>query len=130
LYSRSRVRVRTCISCKNLGQPGFYFLTWAHKIYFPESEVSSNKKKKFSVWHLKMRKFQRKSKKRTYREIYSSQNKGKHWTVKSCESNTMLTNIWPIRIHTHNFILFYFILFYIIKYQHTFAILKRNMLSR
>jgi hypothetical protein len=27
LHSRSRVRVRTCISCKSLGQPGFYSLT-------------------------------------------------------------------------------------------------------
>jgi hypothetical protein len=29
---------------KSLGQPGFYSLTWAHKIRFPGGEVSSNPK--------------------------------------------------------------------------------------
>jgi hypothetical protein len=37
---------RTCTSCKSLGQPGFYSLTWAHKVRFPRGEVSSNPKKK------------------------------------------------------------------------------------
>jgi hypothetical protein len=46
LHSRSRVRVRACISCKSLGQPGFYSITWAHKVRFPGSEVFSNPKKK------------------------------------------------------------------------------------
>jgi len=46
LHSRSRVRVRACISCKSLGQPRFYSLTWAHKVRFPGSGVSSNPKKK------------------------------------------------------------------------------------
>jgi len=45
LHSRSRVRVKACTSCKNLGQPGFYSLTWAHKLRFSEIGVSSNKKK-------------------------------------------------------------------------------------
>jgi len=44
LHRRSRVRVRTCTSCKSLGQPGFYSLTWTHKVYFPENEISSNQK--------------------------------------------------------------------------------------
>jgi hypothetical protein len=34
------------ISCKSLGQPGFYSLIWAHKVRFPRGEVSSNPKKK------------------------------------------------------------------------------------
>jgi len=46
LHSRSRVRVRACTSCKILGQPVFYSLTWAHKVRFPGSVVSSNPKKK------------------------------------------------------------------------------------
>jgi hypothetical protein len=50
LHSRSRVRVRTYTSCKSLGQLGFYSLTWTHKIHFPESEVSSNSKKKKRNW--------------------------------------------------------------------------------
>jgi len=45
LHSRSRVRVRAYTSCKSLGQPGFYSLTWAHKVRFPGGGVSSNKKK-------------------------------------------------------------------------------------
>jgi len=49
LHSRSRVRVRACISCKSLGQPGFYSLTWAHKVLFPGGEVSLNPKKKIRV---------------------------------------------------------------------------------
>jgi hypothetical protein len=32
-----------------MGQPGFYSLTWAHKVRFPGSEVSSNPKKKKKV---------------------------------------------------------------------------------
>jgi hypothetical protein len=35
LHSRSRVRAKTCTSCKSLGQPEFYSLIWAHKICFP-----------------------------------------------------------------------------------------------
>jgi len=50
LHSRSRVRVRTCTSCKSLGQHGFYSLTWTHKVRFPGGGVSSNPKKKFSFW--------------------------------------------------------------------------------
>jgi len=30
----------------SLGQPGFYSLTWTHKIHFPDDSVSSNPKKK------------------------------------------------------------------------------------
>jgi len=56
LHSRSRVRVRTYTSCKSLGQLEFYSLTWTHKIYFPEGEVSSNPKKKkkelVGAWNL------------------------------------------------------------------------------
>jgi hypothetical protein len=47
VHSRSRVRVRACTSCKSLGQPGFYSLTWTHKVRFPRSGVSLNKKKIF-----------------------------------------------------------------------------------
>ena len=36
LHSRSRVRARACTFCKSLGQPGFYSLTFAHKIRFLE----------------------------------------------------------------------------------------------
>jgi len=46
LHSRSRVRVRVYTSCKSLEQPGFYSLTWAHKVCFSGGGVSSNKKKK------------------------------------------------------------------------------------
>ena len=46
LHSRSWVRVRAYISCKSLEQPGFYLLTWAHKVRFPGSRVFSNSKKK------------------------------------------------------------------------------------
>jgi hypothetical protein len=35
-----------CTSCKSLEQPGFYSLTWAHKVRFPGVGVSSNPKKK------------------------------------------------------------------------------------
>ena len=49
LHSRSRVRVSACISCKRLGQPGFYSLTWAHKVRFPGGGVSSNLKKKKKI---------------------------------------------------------------------------------
>jgi len=49
LHSRSWVRVRACTSCKSLGQPRFYSLTWAHKVRFPGGGVSSNLKKKL-VW--------------------------------------------------------------------------------
>jgi hypothetical protein len=31
------------------GQPGFYFLIWAHKVRFSGGEVSSNPKKKKSL---------------------------------------------------------------------------------
>jgi hypothetical protein len=50
LYSRSRVRVKTCTSCKNLGQPEFYSLTWTYKVRFPEDGVSLNSKKKKKVF--------------------------------------------------------------------------------
>jgi hypothetical protein len=46
MHNRSRVRVRACTSCKSLGQPGFYSLTWAHKVRFSGGGVSSNSKKK------------------------------------------------------------------------------------
>jgi len=46
LHSRSQVRVRACTCCKSLGQPGFYSLTWAHKVRFPGGGVSSNPKKR------------------------------------------------------------------------------------
>jgi len=51
LHSRSRVRVKTCTSCKSLGQPGFYSLTWTHKIYFSRrwGFLKSKKKKKIIV---------------------------------------------------------------------------------
>jgi hypothetical protein len=52
LHSRSRVRVRTCTSCKSLEQPGFYSLTWTHKIYFSKNKVSSNPKKKKINWRV------------------------------------------------------------------------------
>ena len=45
LHSRSWVRVRACISCKSMWQPGFYSLIWTHKVRFLEDEVSSNPKK-------------------------------------------------------------------------------------
>jgi len=35
-----------CTSYKSLGQPGFYSLTWTHKMRFLGSGVSSNQKKK------------------------------------------------------------------------------------
>ena len=44
LHSRSRVRVKACISYKSLEQSEFYSLTWAHKIRFLEGEVSLNPK--------------------------------------------------------------------------------------
>ena len=47
----SRVQIRVYISYKSLGQPGFYSLTWAHKVHFPCSGVSSNLKKK-SINHI------------------------------------------------------------------------------
>jgi len=45
LHSRSRVRVRTCTSCKSLGQPGFYLLTWAIKYAFRRWSFLELKKK-------------------------------------------------------------------------------------
>jgi len=55
LHNRSRVRVMACISCKSLGQSGFYSLTWAHKVHFLRVEVTSNPKKNphcisFNFW--------------------------------------------------------------------------------
>ena len=47
LHSKSWVRVRVCISCKSLGQPRFYSLTWAYKVRFPGGGVSSNPKTKW-----------------------------------------------------------------------------------
>jgi len=52
MHSRSRVWVRACISCKSLGQPEFYLLTWTHKVRFPGSGVSSNPKKKVLIIYL------------------------------------------------------------------------------
>jgi hypothetical protein len=49
LHSRSWVRVRACTSCKSLRQPGFYSLTWIHKVCFPGGGVFSNPKKKFQI---------------------------------------------------------------------------------
>jgi hypothetical protein len=51
LHSRSRVRVRACTSCKSLGQPEFYFLTWAHKVRFPGGWgfLESKKKSYFDI---------------------------------------------------------------------------------
>jgi hypothetical protein len=52
LHSRSWVRVRACTSCKSLRQPGFYSLTWVHKVCFSGGGVFSNPKKKNSNWGL------------------------------------------------------------------------------
>ena len=49
LHSRSRVRAKTCTSCKSLGQPEFYSLIWAHKICFPGVGFPRIIKKK-SAW--------------------------------------------------------------------------------
>lgn len=46
LHSRFWIRVRTCTSCKSLGQPGFYLLIWAHKILFSEMRFPWIQKKR------------------------------------------------------------------------------------
>jgi len=49
LHSRFQVRVRACTSCKSLGQPGFYSLTWTHKIRFSGGGFPQIQKKKINL---------------------------------------------------------------------------------